>query len=53
MTGDCMNMLMLTLPFMIQDLIAPEVKLINAAIHNAKHGSVCVDCLMLLILVQM
>jgi hypothetical protein len=25
MTGDCMKMLMLTLPFMIRDLIAPEV----------------------------
>ena len=39
MTGDRMKMLMLTLPFMVRDLIAPEVKLINAAIDNAKHGS--------------
>ena len=68
MTGDRMKMLMLTLPFMVRDLIAPEVpsaldilcitmyilgitqyimtctliyqvKLINAAIDNAKAGS--------------
>lgn len=39
MTGDRMKMLMLTLPFMVRDLIAPEVKLINSAIDNAKHGS--------------
>ena len=25
MTGDCMKMLMLTMPFMVRDLIAPEV----------------------------
>ena len=39
MTGDRMKMLMLTIPFMVRDLIAPEVKLINAAIDNAKPGS--------------
>ena len=38
MTGDCMKMLMLTLPFMVRDLIAPEVKLINSAIDNAKQA---------------
>jgi hypothetical protein len=39
MTGDHMKMLMPTIPFMVRDLIAPEVKLINAAIDNAKPGS--------------
>ncbi len=47
MTGDRMKMLMLTLPFMVQDLIAPEVKLINSAINNMARD--CADCLMLLI----
>ena len=31
MTGDCMKMLMLTLPFMVRDLIAPEV---HSALHS-------------------
>jgi hypothetical protein len=26
MTGDCMKMLMLNLPFMVRDFIAPEVR---------------------------
>ena len=39
MTGDRMKMLMLKIPFMVRDLIAPEVTLINAAIDNAKPGS--------------
>jgi hypothetical protein len=39
MTGDRMKMSMLTLPFILRDLIAPGVKLINSAINNTKHGS--------------
>jgi hypothetical protein len=39
MTGDRMKMLMLTIPFMVRGLVAPEVKLINAAMDNAKSGS--------------
>ncbi len=39
MTGDRMKRLMPTIPFMVRDLIEPEVKLTNAAIDNAKPGS--------------
>ena len=42
MTGDRMKMLMLTLPFMVRDLIAPEV-------HSALHSLTLHICILLYI----
>ncbi len=37
-TGDQIQILLLTLPFVLQDLIAPEVNLLYTMLHNMLHN---------------
>ena len=38
LTGDQIWILLLTLPFVLRDLIAPEVNLLYAMLHNMLHN---------------
>ena len=44
LTGDQIRILLLTLPFVLRELIAPEVSLLYAVLHNMLHNMCYISC---------